>query len=121
MATAQQQVIASGGPRPTPPQGPPPGGMVLPHGVNQQPHLVQVPMMQNPAAPAQFTPGPNFPHHVPSHPAPRPMLNGLPHSTHQTFSTPNQIAAMRQAQLRQLHNSGVAPGVMGPMQYQSPM
>src|SRR5437762_9865120 len=102
---AAQQVLTAGGPRPTPPQGPPPGGMVLPHAHTQQPHLVPVPMMQNPTTAAQFTQGPNFAHHIPlQHPAPRPIINGIPSSAHQNFpalqNNPNTMAAVRQAQLR---------------------
>ena len=100
--------------------------MVLPHAHNQQPHLVPVPMMPNQAAAAQFTPGPNFLHHIPlQHTAPRQVINGLPPSAHQNFpalpNNANQMAAVRQAQLRQLHNSAMAPGAMGQMQYQTQM
>ena len=48
-------------------------------------------------------------------------MNGLPLSGHQNFSTlannANQIAAARQAQLRQ-QNSNIPPGTMAQLQYQ---
>lgn len=124
---ATQQVMAPSGPRPTPPQAPPPQpGMVLPHTHNPQPHLVPVQMMQNPNAAAQFAQGANFPHQIPlQHHNQRPIMNGIPPSTHQNFpalqNTPSQIAAARQAQLRQLQNSGIPPGAMAQLQYQPQM
>lgn len=113
---ATQQVMAASGPRPAPPQpAPPQPGMVLQHGHNPQPHLVPVSMMQNPATTAQFAQGANFPPQIPL-PNQRPMMNGLLQSGHQNYPTlpnsANQIAAARQAQLRQLQNTGIPPGAM---------
>jgi hypothetical protein len=117
---AAQQVMAAGGPRPTPPQAPPPQpGMVLQHAPYPQPHLGPAP---NLATVTQFAQGANFAHQIPlQHPNQRPIMNGLPLSGHQNFPTlannANQIAA-RQAQLRQ-QNSNIPPGTMAQLQYQT--
>jgi len=120
---ASQQPMATGGPRPTPAQGPP-QSMVLQHTHAQQPQLVS--MMQNPAAAAaaaaHFAPGANFPPQIPLQHA-RPVMNGIPPGTHVNFATMQNptVMAARQAQMRQFQ-SGIAPNPalnqLGPYQSQ---
>ena len=113
MATSQQP-MATGGPRPSPAQGPPPQNLVLQHAHPQQPPLI--PMMQNPAAAAHFAPGGNFAPPIPMQ-HPRPVMNGIQSNAHANFpamQNPNVMAARQLRQYPPGMGPGTALGQLGP-------